>query len=82
MSQSGCRIENGGDGDRWDSGGGDMEGSLGGDEGGNDNCITATVFCVFRARCSFKVLMLDGSGMMISSLSTLVGLVPKISLMI
>ena len=68
MSQSGCWIENGGDGNRWNSGGGDMEGSLGGDEGGNDNCVTcsavtgwtATVFCIFRARCSFKVLMLDG----------------------
>ena len=52
-----------------------MEGSLGGDEGGNDNRITYSA--VFRARCSFKVLMLDGSGMMISSSSTLVGLVPK-----
>ena len=65
-----------------------MTGSLGGDEGGNDDRITgsavtgwtATAFCVFRARCSFKVLMLDGSGAMISSSSTLVGLVPKIFL--
>ena len=67
MLASGCRTpESGGDGDSWDSSGGDMGGSLGGNEERNGDRITgsavtrrtATASCVFRARCPFKVLML------------------------
>jgi len=49
-------MENDGDGDCWDSGGGDMGGSLGSDEAGNDDHVMGSAVTGWTAPSTFRTI--------------------------